>query len=303
MHTETTPADPLSDVLSVLRVRNVRCTRLEAAGTWGLSFPPRPLLKFVAVLRGSCWLQAGREEHVLAPGDAFFLINAQGYAIANAPTAALDDGGRLFAESADGRVTLGGSDTVLLGGSFVVANNDLSFLLEALPSFLMVAGQDAAAAMVQHTLRILDAELAAPGIGHAAITSHLADLLLLQALRAYATTAGTDAPGWIGALADRHVGSALRLMHAEVGRRWTVAELAAATGLSRSAFAARFKSRVGLPPLEYHLQWRMHRARHALRAGKPIAQLAEELGYGSESAFGFAFRRIVGTSPARFRAG
>ncbi len=299
---DKTPHDPLSDVLSLLQVRNIRCTRLEAGGVWGLSFAAQPLLKFVAVLRGSCWLQAGEEDHTLAAGDAFFLINAEGYAIGNASDAPLQDGGRLFADADTGSVRLQGADTILLGGSFVVASDDLTFLLEALPSLIRVAGEDEAAGMVQHNLRILDAEMTAPGLGHASIVKRLSDLLLLQALRAYASTAGTQAPGWIGALADRHVGAALHLMHADVGRRWTVAELAAATGLSRSAFAARFRSRVGLPPLDYHLRWRMHRARHALRAGVAIATLAEELGYGSESAFGFAFRRVVGESPARFRS-
>jgi len=93
-------------------------------------------------------------------------------------------------------------------------------------------------------------------------------------------------------------------MHAQPGTRWTVAKLASAAGLSRSSFAARFEARLGVAPLEYLLQWRMQRARHALRSGTaPIGRLASELGYASESAFGNAFKRFFGRAPKSYWSG
>lgn len=299
-------SDPLSDVFSLLQLRNLRCTRLEAAGVWGLAFRAQPMLKFVAVLRGTCWISVtGMKPSELAAGDAFLLVNANGYAVSSGPRAKLKDGNRLFEVTDSDVVRLGGgADTVLIGGSFIVEGNDLSPLLDVLPSFLAIPSSNPAAASLHTTLGLLDGELSRPGIGGSLMAKHLADILLLQALRAHAISVDADSLGWIGALADKHIGAALALMHAQPGMRWTVDKLAAAAGLSRSSFAARFKLRLGVAPLEYLLQWRMRRARHLLRQGDvSIGNLAAELGYASESAFGNAFKRFFGKAPGSYWAG
>ena len=90
--------------------------------------------------------------------------------------------------------------------------------------------------------------------------------------------------------------------HEHVGHGWTVAELASEVGMSRSAFALRFKAMVGVAPLEYLRRWRMLRARHALRRDScPVSTLARTLGYASESAFGNAFKSTFGHSPLQSR--
>jgi hypothetical protein len=217
-------SDPLSDVLSLLQVRSAWCSRLEAKGRWGLSFPAAPLLKFVAVMRGSCWITGASEQpQKLGMGDAFLLINACGYGVSSAPDMALEDGARMFRDAERRIVRLGGAETVLFGGSFIVEGEDVSPLLDVLPSFLVIRADSPAAATLRTTLGMLNAELEAPSIGGALMTKHLADILLLQALRAYAASADADTLSWIGALADKHIGAALTLMHAKPGRRWTVA--------------------------------------------------------------------------------
>ncbi|MEK8170673.1 helix-turn-helix transcriptional regulator [Streptomyces sp. M19] len=130
---------------------------------------------------------------------------------------------------------------------------------------------------------------------------HLAQLILVHMLRVHAD--GSERPvGWLGALVDDGIGAALRAMHADVGRRWTLDELAAISHMSRSAFAASFKTKVGTAPLTYLIEWRMSLARDALRADtRSIAELAAATGYESESAFSTAFRRVVGASPRHFR--
>lgn len=296
--------DPLSDVFSLLEVRSARCTRLEAAGRWGLYFTESPMLKFVAVLRGSCWIRpAGAKPQQLSAGDTFLLINAPAYGVASDPENNLEDGAEYFDRTNDNIARLGGADTILLGGSFIVEADDLSPLLDVLPSFLTIPAHNPAAAMLRNTLAMLDAEMETAGIGGSLMTKHLADILLLQALRAYAARAEFDDLGWIGALTDRHIGAALALMHGEPGKPWTVGDLAAAVGLSRSSFAARFRKLVGIAPLDYLLRWRMQRARASLRRGKvPISRMAAELGYASESAFSNAFKRLFGRAPKRYWA-
>ena len=122
-------------------------------------------------------------------------------------------------------------------------------------------------------------------------------------LRAHAEHAARPA-GWLKALGDDRIGAALRAMHADVAHRWTLEELAGLAGMSRSAFAASFKSQVGSAPLEYLIQWRMSLARDALRhATRSISELAFATGYESESAFSTAFKRVMGCSPRRYSRG
>jgi AraC-like DNA-binding protein len=121
----------------------------------------------------------------------------------------------------------------------------------------------------------------------------------VQALRAHGSA---NPGGWLGALADAKVGAVLRMLHADPARRWTLAELAQACGMSRSALALRFKTLAGVAPLRYLQGWRMRLAQQALeQGGEPVATLAYRLGYASESAFSASFKRHTGLAPGQFR--
>lgn len=292
-------SDPLSDLFSLMEIGNVRCTRLQAVGRWSVRFPATPLLKFVAVISGECWVMvSGEEPYRVVAGDTFLLLDAPSYAVASHPDVPPIDGSPLFQGSNIAR--LNGDATVLLGGGFTIANDDARPLLDVLPAFLRVPAADPAAAVLRATVAMIDAELDAGGIGSALLVRRLADILLLQALRAYAASEDAGDLGWIGALTDRHLGTALRLIHHNPGDGWTVATLAAASGLSRAGFALRFKEKVGVAPMSYVRRWRMRRARLVLRTGDvTIADLAGRSGYASESAFRNAFRRAFGKSPKR----
>ena len=296
--------DPLSQVFSLLDVQSLATARLEAGGSWALRFAAKPYLKFNAVLRGCCWIELpGVAPCRLEEGDTFLLANAPPFVLSTAPGLPASDGTALFAGNTSGVARHGGDDTVLIGGGFVFGSEDARLLLDALPPFLHVPAQEPAAAILRRTLQLLDDELDSGRMGESLMTGRLADILLVQALRAHVAVNGPEAAGWIGALSDRRIGRAIRLMHAEIGRRWTVDALANAVGMSRSGFALRFTALVGVPPLEYLLRWRMQVARGALKRGdQSVAELAASLGYASESAFGNAFRRVVGHAPRRYGA-
>ena len=289
--------DPLSEVLAALGARSIRRTRLEASGDWALGFPAQPRLKFVALIAGRCWVAAaGLPGRMLAPGDVF-LIGDHPYVVASDPGVAPVEGAPLYAGRDTARI--GDGDQVrMLGGGVAFADGAASFFLDALPRFLAVDGAEPGAAGVARSLAWLDAELEADRPGAALVAARLAELLLVEAIRAHVAADGPDRTGWIGALGDPHVGAALRLMHGEVARPWTVGVLAAQVGMSRSAFAARFAEQVGKPPLDYLTRWRMESARRMLREGRrDIARVAEEVGYSSQSAFGHAYKRTFGHSP------
>jgi AraC-like DNA-binding protein len=130
------------------------------------------------------------------------------------------------------------------------------------------------------------------------VLTRLVEVLLIEALR---STPANASPGLLRGLADNQLAPALRRMHSQLSRSWTVLELAKVAALSRSAFFERFTRNVGLPPMEYLLAWRMAVAKDLLRRKEcDISEVAERVGYGSASAFSTAFSRHVGQPPGQF---
>ncbi|TCO60763.1 AraC-like DNA-binding protein [Actinocrispum wychmicini] len=116
---------------------------------------------------------------------------------------------------------------------------------------------------------------------------------------AWCARPGAALPAWHRALADPAIGDALRLLHEDPAHRWTVAALAAKVGMSRAAFAARFTSLVGQPPLTYLTGWRMTLGADLLRDTE--ATVARTVGYEDAFAFSVAFKRARGVSPSVWR--
>jgi AraC-like DNA-binding protein len=147
-------------------------------------------------------------------------------------------------------------------------------------------------------LDLLTAETACDEPGQDAVLGRLLDLVLVMALRAWCARPDATPPAWYRALADPAIGDALRLLHNDPARRWTVAELAANTGMSRAAFAARFTSCVGEPPLTYLTAWRITLAADLLHdTDDTVATIAREVGYHDA----FAFKRAHSISPSAWR--
>ncbi|HRD44950.1 MAG TPA: AraC family transcriptional regulator [Caulobacter sp.] len=139
-------------------------------------------------------------------------------------------------------------------------------------------------------------------LGGESVLSRLSELIFIEIVRRYAERLPTGASGWFGALSDPQVGRALRLLHAEPARAWTLAALARETGLSRSVLAERFTAALGAPPMTYLQNWRMQIASSLLAVGSlTVAQIAMEVGYESEAAFSRAFKRVTGEPPGARR--
>jgi len=292
--------DPLSDVLTAVGAKVTRRTRLEASGQWALSFPSLDRLKFVALLKGSAWLIVPTlDPQRLCAGDVC-LIGRTAYAVASDPDLPHHDGQNLY----DGHdvVRLGGDDAIGLGGTVTFSPGNADFLLDMLPDFLRVPRSAPGSGAVSAILALLNGEAERDAMGSQIVSARLADVLLVEAIRAYAE--GDEGPptGWLGALADSRLGSALRVMHGDIARPWTVAQLASAAGMSRAAFSAAFARQVGQPPLAYLRAWRLTLARAALTRGEAdIASIGAKLGYTSQSAFTYAFRRAFGVTPKYLR--
>jgi AraC-like DNA-binding protein len=127
-------------------------------------------------------------------------------------------------------------------------------------------------------------------------------LVLINVLRAFVESS-EQPTGWLGALSDQKIGKAIAMMHAQPGERWTLQSLSNAVGMSRTAFAERFRNLVGTTPLQYLYDWRMTVARTALsQSEESLVEIASRVGYLSDTAFSIAFKRWTGSSPGRFRA-
>ena len=297
-------SDPFSEVLAALGTRSVRGTSLTASGDWALTFDGRARLKFVAVTLGQCWLLfPGRPPEALTAGDVFLLSNTP-YTVASSLTVEPTDGMALYAGPGQDFVRLGeGCETALIGGGSGFAGSSAAFVFDALPTHLRIDRASPGAEAVTRTIKSMQFETEHGNVGSSLVKERLAEILVVEAVRAYIATSPSDIVSWITALADRRIGTALRLMHGDVARHWTVPMLAVEVGMSRSAFTERFATRVGRSPMDYLTHWRMVLAQRKLDSGHSVSAVAEAVGYSSQSAFAHAFKRIMGRSPRYGSAG
>lgn len=152
-------------------------------------------------------------------------------------------------------------------------------------------------------LEQLDMELNSAAPASRIACNDLLRLVFIHVLRAYMSRQTSQHPGWLAGLSDARLAPALRAIHADPSRRWTVEALASLAGQSRSGFAKRFRANVGASPIDYLANWRMRLAAARLRRrNDPLPRIAHSLGYASDSAFAASFRRALGQSPARYRA-
>jgi AraC-like DNA-binding protein len=292
--------DPLSEVITLLRPRTVFSKLISGAGRWGVRYCAFEQPSFCTVLEGSCLLAVdGQESITLEAGDLVLMPATPGFSMTGFEPVTPEQINPKTMPSATGEVRHGRRggrpDVRMLGGYFLFDSPDAALLVSLLPVLLHVRGVERLSVLVK-LVREESLEQR-PGRDHVLV--RLVEVLLVEALRSIAET---DAPaGLLRGLADTKLAAAMRLMHGDPSRCWTVEELAKRAALSRSAFFVRFTRAVGLPPMEYLLAWRMTLAKDLLRRGDAaIATVAERVGYGSASAFSTAFSRYVGQPPSRY---
>jgi AraC-like DNA-binding protein len=316
--------DPITDLFHTMHVASVVHARLEATAPWGLMHEaedtketvphssalrnsPSQLAHFGMVSRGNCWLTVkGIPDPIpLTGGDCFLLAPASKYALRDNPRTRA----RSFCEAApkDRSNVIhyggGGVPTTIISGWFSFNQMSVKPLKRLLPELILVKADQAQTLALHATLQLLASEMAEPAPGSDVMVNRLADILFIQCVRAHIASSSEHCKsGWLRAIFDPKIGAALKAMHDRVENPWTVETLAAAAGMSRSAFALRFKELLGETPLEYLTNWRMYKATGLMQENnRKLFEVAKSVGYDSDTAFSKAFKRVLGTAPKEYR--
>jgi len=302
--------DVFADLLTEVRANGALFCRSIMTPPWAVRFENSASLSLYTMLRGDSWLIPGGGDPVrLRAGDIAVTRRPAPHLIADDPTATP----KIMIHSADSWTDAGGhrwlgphtcgehanGPAQLLTGAYQVVGHVGERLLRALPEVLVVPAGTGPGPL----LELVAAELADERPGQQVVLDRSLDWLLVGTLRAWFAQPDVSPPAWYRALADPVVGAALRLIHDEPARAWTVAALAEGAGVSRAALARRFTDLVGQPPLTYLTGWRMTLAADYLRApGATIASVARRVGYNDGFAFSSAFKRVRGIPPSAHRA-
>lgn len=300
--------DVLTDVLSAIRLERSHYLRWQLTAPWGIDVQELETAAFVMLDSGQCWLIMDEQEPlVVTAGDLLVFPRGTHHYIADSiSTSTIEHGEILKMANPEGLVVNwggGGTPTTFVCGMFHFEGGNDHPLFSMLPQVIHIKGsQGRANDSLDMTLKFMATEVGSDNPGAETIVGRMIDVLFVQAVRAWMENQPSNQKDWLTALADPLIGSALGLIHEDPGQSWTVVALAERVGMSRSAFAARFTELVGWPPLQYITKWRMQLATNWLkRSDISLREIAERVGYQSESPFHKAFKRQVGVSPGAYR--
>ncbi|MET0723406.1 MAG: AraC family transcriptional regulator [Tardiphaga sp.] len=298
--------DILAEVLDRVRLGGTLLFHFELGHPWNLALPQRPYALFHYLSRGSATLalDRGRELHMNA-GD--FVVVSRGephefYSDRRAPPFSVIDLDRSSAHI--GVVRHGGSAppfATMICGKFTVARPSRGSVLELLPPVLLLKRTEDGE-WLESILRRMVSESAQQRPGQGVALSRLTEVLFVEVLRSWIKSLDPGEGGWLGAMADPHIGPALQLIHEQPDRPWTLDDLGQRVGLGRSAFSARFTRLVGQSMYRYLIARRMSEAAFLLETSdEGIARIATSVGYETTAAFSKLFHRHHGVSPGRYR--
>ena len=322
-------ADVLSEVLSAVRLTGSVFFDVTAAAPWVAEAPPsaqiadavqpgaQHAIEYHVIARGSCWISivdgAPFEPVRLQEGDIAVIPHGEPHVVSSAPMMRAEpnvashqrpkNDGDLPFKLRTG--TDGSADAHLMCGFFTCDVRPFNPLIESLPRFMRISRGSSAAtdALLDHFLGLASVDNADRRAGAQSVLNKLSELLFIEAIRTHMEQLSGANTGWLSGLRDPLVGRALALLHARPAQPWTLEELAAACGASRSALVGRFTQLMGYPPIQYLTRWRMQLAAKRLREkGAKVAAVAQEVGYDSEAAFSRAFKKFSGQPPSEWRS-
>ncbi|MBS0966469.1 AraC family transcriptional regulator [Acetobacter okinawensis] len=297
--------DPLSEALSLLKPRSFVSAGLDAGSEWSLSFSAYEGIKFNFVHKGTCWLiLPGRSVSVkLERGDCFLLTGGDPFILASDPNLAPQPSEIVYGHLKDGiAVCEPGGDFFLIGSRFIFDHGASNALFGEFPSVILIKRDLPQAEILRWSIERVVAESVNYGAGSDLVRAHLFHVMFVQVLRMFSATDESPPSSWLRLLLSEELSSSVNSIHTEPQKKWTVQKLANISGMSRSAFAAKFKKISGLTPIDYLTRWRVYNAARKMDSeDKAVSDIALSVGYESEGAFRVAFQRVMGVSPKHYR--
>jgi AraC-like DNA-binding protein len=331
--------DVLSDVLRVVRLSGAVFFTADFSSPWAIESPlPDKLaaavmpeaecvVLFHILVEGECEVACpSHPVTVMQSGDVVVFPRGDQHTMRSHGTATPSPLSSIFSPGRHDEPPQlsygGGGRTSRFVCGYLNCDQRFSPLVDALPTMLLVRSRDdyssieavdtrgtlpdvvpqGSGTWLGTTLKFTVNEARAARPGNAAILGRLTELMFVEILREYMQRLPANQGGWLSGLNDPYVGKALRLMHEDPVRDWTVDELAREAAVSRSVLAQRFTELVGEAPMRYLAGWRMQLAKQMMRDGAGnIQDIATRVGYESEAAFSRAFKRATGSPPAAWR--
>ena len=321
--------DVLSELLSAVRLTGSVFFDVTARSPWVAEAPPsariagsvtpgaQHAIEYHVVTSGSCWISLvddGAFEPIrLAEGDVAVIPHGNSHALSSAPGMRAEPEWEVHRRPADEnalpfKLTTGSegpSDAHLVCGFFSCDVRPFNPLLDSLPRFIRCGRGTPMAShgVLDSFIRLATTEANSKRPGSQSILNRLSELMFVEVIRMHMDQLAENNTGWLAGLRDPLVGRALTLLHGRPAHAWTLDELAAEAGASRSALADRFAHLTGYPPIQYLTQWRMQlAAKRLMDTNAKVAAVAEAVGYDSEAAFSRAFKKITGRSPSEWRS-
>lgn len=301
--------DVLTDVLDALQIEGQLYCIAELTAPWSVKEIAANHIFFYVIERGGGWIKLKSDEKpvALASGDLILIPHGDEHVISDNPKTKPVAMSEILGDKSPVEHIVkyggGGNLTNFVCGSFHFNDAAENTLIASLPRLLHITAHDhQTSRWLEPTLHLLSFEVRNPQAGSSSIISRLTGIIFVQAIRIWIETQTNEKSGWLTALKDKQISRALNLLHRKPSESWTVAKIAAAVGMSRSPFAAKFSALVGEPPLAYLKRWRMNLALKYLQT-EPlnIGEIASRVGYASEAAFSKSFKQHFGKSPRDYK--
>jgi len=315
--------DALSEVLKHVTINGAVFYNAEFTCPWHFRAPkssallpylkadPRHVILYHLVTSGQAWAYPESDparRAALAPGQVVIFPHGDSHHMGNgSPTAYIDDEqhlAQIFTQGLEvARYGGGGEPTRFVCGYLLCDSQLCRMVLQCLPPLLVVdLRRDAAGRWLEESIQTAVVRAASHEPGMEAVLAKLSELLFVDTLRRYIASLDPSETGWLAGLRDPRVAAALTALHRDPARSWTVADLAAEAGTSRSVLAGKFRHYLNEPPIAYLQRWRLHLGARLLeQTDRGVAEIAMQVGYDSEAAFNRAFKREFSEPPARYR--
>jgi AraC-like DNA-binding protein len=315
--------DTLSEVLRAVRLTGAVFFAVDASAPWVAETPParelgpyimpgiEHVIEYHVVTAGHCWGGIVGDAPIrLQTGDIIVFPQGDAHVISSEPGMRGTPGHEMLKLERTGRLPIaikkdGGGDerATLICGFLACDARPFNPLLSTLPRVLHMPRQTSDG-LLEQFVQLALAESTAPRAGGECVLARLSELMFVEVVRRHVAALPPENVGWLAGLRDEAIGRALGKLHERPSHSWSLDELAREVGMSRSVLAERFAHFVGVPPMHYLAQWRMQLAATLLSTTTlGLAEIAERVGYGSETALSRAYKRAVGVAPADWRRG